>query len=68
MTREYFSWCAALGMQPAKMEPLDMFLVAGRIIHEVKDTDRLAAIKAMTPEQRTELRHKITGVVEMPRK
>lgn len=68
MTREYFSWCEALGIQPAKMDPLDVYLAAGRIINEVRNLDRLAAIKAMTPEQRATLRHKVSGVVEMPRK
>lgn len=65
---EYVELCEAIGLTGKNMAPLDVFLISGRIFNEVRDLDRLAAIKAMTPEQRTHLRHRVTGVSEMPRK
>jgi hypothetical protein len=70
--------CVAAGIDVRNLEPLDVFLVAGKIIHdsEIHEmhvasgkgiVDTVEAIGSMTPVQRRELRERACGVIPIRR-
>ena len=75
--------CLAAGLDTNKMEPIEIFVTAGRLLHD--EPLRQAALKyrqgsvlhedaygvaltAMTPTERVALRERVTGIVAFPAK
>src|ERR1700686_2335684 len=63
----YIELCEAIGLNAKNMDPTDIFLLAGRILQQVRDLDRLAGIKRMTKEDVDRLRDRVVCGVEFPR-
>lgn len=64
---EYIELCEAIGLMGKNMDPMDVFLISGRILQQVRDLDRLTAIKLMTKDEVDRLRDRVVGGVEFPR-
>jgi hypothetical protein len=62
--------CVAVGFDVARMQPMDVFLLAGKILGDEAFRKYRAAggsAASLTPAQRTALRERVTGVVQLPK-
>jgi hypothetical protein len=62
--------CMAVGFDVARMQPMDVFLLAGKIIQDESFSKYRAAggtAETLTPAQRAELRERVSGVVTFPK-
>ncbi len=69
--RTQLALCRAAGIDVARLDPMEMYLIGGRIIHDdalrsLRSMDKLQAIQAMSAEQRAELRERVCGVLKFP--
>jgi len=67
--------CRAAGIDVARLDPMEMYLLGGSIIHDEElrkraltggSIDRMAAIQAMSPQERAALRERVCGVLRFP--
>jgi hypothetical protein len=76
--KEMVEICLAAGIDVRNLEPLDVFQVAGKIIHDIAIheihvasgkgvVDTVEAIGSMTPVQRRELCERACGVIPIRR-
>jgi len=76
--REWASLCSAAGINVRNLEPMDVYVLAGKIINDSELTEkarelcpgsmlregiRVKALSAMRPDERIALRERVTGVV-----
>ena len=62
--------CMAVGFDVARMQPMEVFLLAGKIIQDVEFFKHRVAggsVETLTPAQRAELRERVSGVVAFPK-
>jgi hypothetical protein len=62
--------CLAAGFDVARMQPMDVFLLAGKIVADPLFAKYRAAggsAETLTPALRANLRERISGVVQLPK-
>jgi hypothetical protein len=73
--RTQLALCKAAGIDVSRLDPMEMYLIGGRIIHDEElrtraltgsSVDRMAAIQAMSPQERADLRERVCGVLRFP--
>ena len=73
--RTQLALCKAAGIDVSRLDPMEMYLIGGRIIHDEElrvralrgsSIDRMKAIQEMTAEERTNLRERVCGVLKFP--
>jgi hypothetical protein len=65
MMSDWIALCSAAGFNVKKMKPLEVFMVAGKILNDatVSHENRVASLHAMTPQERLAVRERASGVV-----
>jgi hypothetical protein len=63
-----FELCVAAGIDASKLSPIEVFLLAGKIIHDrtIPHDARIETLRAMTPAERQALRVRIGATPQGP--